>query len=104
VTRERTQSFLKDVHIERIVSAYRAFEDVYGFARVATIDEVIRNGANLSIPLYVRSANGGAKSKGDEASLRYAIAGWRESSEALRASMDELFGVLEGVQMTGDRD
>jgi len=104
VTRERAQSFLRHAHIERIVCAYRAFDDVEGFARVATIGEVIGNGANLSIPLYVRSANGGAKSKGDGASLRHAIAGWQESSEALRASMDELFGVLEGVQTTGDSE
>jgi type I restriction enzyme M protein len=104
VTRERAQSFLTDAHIERIVSAYRAFDDVDGFARVATIDEVIGNGANLNIALYVRSTNGGTKSNGDGASLQHAIAGWLERAEALRASMDELFEALEGVHPAGDRE
>jgi type I restriction enzyme M protein len=103
VTRERAQSFLTDFHIEKIVSAYRAFDDLDSFARVATNDEVIGKSANLSIPLYVRSANGDTKSNGQGVSLQNAIAGWLESSEALRASMDELFDVLEGVQTAGGR-
>jgi type I restriction enzyme M protein len=103
VTRERTQSFLTDAHIERIVSAYRAFEDVPGFARIATNEEVIGKNANLSIPLYVRAWNGSVKGSGDGTSLQHAIARWWESSEALRVSMDELFEVLEGVQTTEGR-
>jgi len=39
VTRERAQSFLTDDHLRRIVDAYHAFEDVPGFARVASTDE-----------------------------------------------------------------
>jgi type I restriction enzyme M protein len=103
VTRERAQSFLTDSHIDRIVSAYRAFEDVNGFARIATHEEVIGKNANLSIPLYVRSTNGGTKSDSDGASLQHAIAGWRESSEALRVSMSELFRVLATVKSHDER-
>ena len=79
VTRERAQSFLTDAHIEKIVSAYRAFDDVDGFARVATNDEVVGKSANLSIPLYARPANGGMDSNGDGVSLQHAVAGWRGS-------------------------
>ena len=40
VTRERTQSFLTDGHIECIVKAYGRLRDEPGFARVATLDEI----------------------------------------------------------------
>ena len=95
VTRERAQSFLTDDHLQRIVDAYRAFEDVPGFAHVATTDEVLKKDGNLSIPLYVRSENGGANGSGDEANLEQALAEWQESSAALRESMSSLFEVLE---------
>jgi type I restriction enzyme M protein len=40
VARERGQSFLREEHQERIVQAYRAFEDDPGLAKVATLEEV----------------------------------------------------------------
>ena len=93
VTRERAQSFLTDDHLQRIVDAYHTFEDVPGFAHVATKDEVMERGGNLSIPLYVRAENGRASS--DRNSLDQVLAGWRRSSKALRESMSGLFEVLD---------
>ncbi len=55
VTRERAQSFLEDGHIERIVDAYRRFEDDPGFARAVGLDDIRANGGNLSLALYVRA-------------------------------------------------
>jgi type I restriction enzyme M protein len=95
VTRERAQSFLTDDHLQRIVSTYRAFEDFSGFACVATNDEVLERGGNLSIPLYIRAANGSANGNVDGATLQRAIAEWQESSAVLRESMNELFDVLK---------
>ncbi len=95
VTRERAQSFLTDDHLKRIVDAYRTFEDVPGFARVAPTGEVLERGGNLSIPLYVRSENGNASRNGSGDDLRQAIVKWRTSSVALRESMSELFEVLD---------
>lgn len=53
VTRERAQSFLTDDHIEYIVNAYQKFKDEPGFAHVATLEEIRKQGGNLNIPLYV---------------------------------------------------
>ena len=97
VTRERAQSFLTDDHLQRIVDAYRAFEDVPGFAHVATTGEVLKRDGNLSIPLYVRAENGSANGSEDGASLQQALAEWQESSQALRESMNDLFKTLESV-------
>ncbi|RAO63423.1 Site-specific DNA-methyltransferase (adenine-spe cific) [Micromonospora saelicesensis] len=49
----RAQNYLEPEHIEKIVSAYRSFEDVPGFARVVTRDELAENNDNLNIRRYV---------------------------------------------------
>ena len=48
------------------------------------------------MPLYVRSIGNGSKvDASDEMSLTHAITEWQESSLAMRASMSELFSMLE---------
>lgn len=97
VTRERSQSFLTDVHIQRIVAAYQAFGDEDGFARVVSNDEVREKGSNLSIPLYVRAENrnGNGNGTAETVSLKQAIASWQESSVALRETMESLIKQLD---------
>jgi type I restriction enzyme M protein len=98
VTRERAQSFLTDDHIEKVVSAYRRFGDVDGFASVATVDEIAVNGYNLNLPLYVRNGpNGGDE---NEPMLAEVIEDWEASALALRESMSELFIVLDASPPT----
>lgn len=95
VARERAQSFLSEEHIEKIVGAYRAYENREGFARVAENGEIRANGGKLSLPLYVRNADGNGNGAGERVGLKQSIAEWMESSAALRESMDELFALLE---------
>jgi type I restriction enzyme M protein len=103
VTRERAQSFLEEAHIQRIVKAYRDFAGEDGFARLSTLDDVRANQANLSIPLYVRPANGfGNGSDRSSASLPEVIADWQAGSQALRASMDDLFTTLQATDLIND--
>jgi type I restriction enzyme M protein len=96
VTRERAQSFLTDEHIQRIVDAYQRFEDIEGFTRVASNDEVREKVNNLSIPLYVKveTAVNASRDNGEIASLSQTIEDWQESSQLLRKSMSELFQAL----------
>ncbi|WP_454164285.1 N-6 DNA methylase [Gordonia iterans] len=49
----RAQNYLEPEHIEKIVSAYRAFEDVPGFARAISRAELAENDDNLNIRRYV---------------------------------------------------
>lgn len=97
VTRERAQSFLEERHIQRIVAAYRAFADEDGFARIAALEEVLANKANLNIPLYVRPAANGVGHS--EKPLAAVIAEWEQSSHDLRAAMDDLFTTLEQAEV-----
>jgi type I restriction enzyme M protein len=49
----RAQNYLEPEHIEKIVSAYRTFADVPGFARVVARTELAENDDNLNIRRYV---------------------------------------------------
>lgn len=62
---------------------------------MVTIDDVMKQDANLNIPLYVRPQNG---NNGTEKSLPEVIADWQHSSVDLRRSMDALFETLDNVQ------
>lgn len=86
VTRERAQSFLTDYHIERIVGTFRAFRAEDGFAAVTPVDVIAELDSNLSIPLHVDRLE-----TRPEHNLGDAIAEWRKSASALRASAQTLF-------------
>jgi type I restriction enzyme M protein len=49
----RKLNSLSDENIRRIVEAYRKFEDIAGFCKVANIEEVRNNNYNLNVTLYV---------------------------------------------------
>jgi type I restriction enzyme M protein len=49
----RAQNYLEPEHIEKIASAYRAFKDIDGFARVVGRHELADNDDNLNIRRYV---------------------------------------------------
>ena len=49
----RAQNYLEPEHIEKIVSAYREFEDIENFARVVSRQELQDNDDNLNIRRYV---------------------------------------------------
>ncbi len=90
VARERAQSFLKPEHQQRILAAYRAFADEPGFAKVATIEEVLAKDGNLSIPRYVRPiANGGDVTVAD-GDLKKAWAAFDASGREFWQQMDAL--------------
>ena len=49
----KAQNYIDPEHIEKIVGAYRAFEDVDRFAHVADLEEIQGNDFNLNISRYV---------------------------------------------------
>lgn len=101
VTRERAQSFLKPEHQKRIIDACKAFKDEEGFAKVVSNGELLANGGNLSIPMYVkRQASAGAKAKeGEPKNLAEAWAAWNAGSRAFWQQMDSLVETLDGLAM-----
>ena len=93
VTRERAQSFLTDGHLQRVVRAYQDFKDEPGFTRVVPIEEIRAKEGNLSIPLYVggeTQAQTDAATEMAATALPDALAGWLESCNAVRCSLQAL--------------
>ncbi len=97
VTRERSMSYLKPEHQERVADAYHAFKDVEGFAKVASLADIRANDGNLSIPLYVRRIDVCGKAVSDEKGeyLKAAIKTWDESSVELQKKVDGLLKTLK---------
>ncbi|MDP3105182.1 MAG: class I SAM-dependent DNA methyltransferase [Candidatus Methanoperedens sp.] len=91
VTRERSQSFLEEEHMLKILKAYRDFKDIEGFAKVVNIEEIKSNNSNLSVQLYVRS-NG---ENNNNITLKEVLYEWQESSENLKTSMKDLLDTLK---------
>jgi type I restriction enzyme M protein len=98
VTRERAQSFLKPEHQLSILAAYKNFEDVPRFAKVATLAQIGANQGNLSIPLYVKRhvVAPAIDNNGDAESMRSAWDGWQADSRAFWQQMDALVEILNG--------
>jgi type I restriction enzyme M protein len=93
VTRERAQSFLTEEHIQRILTVYQGFQDEDGFTKVASLEEILKQNGNLSIPLYVtqpKSEVTTAASKTLE--LGEALAAWIESTEDVREALKAVLG------------
>ncbi|MDI5979270.1 type I restriction-modification system subunit M [Amycolatopsis magusensis] len=87
--REQAQSFLRDQHQQKILSAYENFTDDDGFAAVATTGQISNKGYSLAIPLHV--VNGSAASTGEVRSVNEALGKWRNSAAAADAAIE---GVL----------
>ena len=107
VTRERAQSFLTDEHIERIVKAYKQFQDEAGFTRVTSREEIRAKDGNLSIPLYVTGSSSVMEVRDETATpytlngingsdrLTEALTAWLESSRNIQESLNS---ILEAKQ------
>jgi type I restriction enzyme M protein len=55
-TEGRAQNYLFPEHIEKVVAAWHAFEDIEGFARVVSREELRQNEDNLNIRRYADNA------------------------------------------------
>lgn len=98
VTRERAQSFLTKEHQASILSAYQAFQNISGFARVATLEEIAANSSNLSISLYVRKAEASIKD-GEAPDLNSLWKNWQNGSRQFWGQIDQLIETLDGLDV-----
>ncbi len=99
VTRERAQSFLKSEHHQRILSAYKTFADVPGFAKVVTLAEIRAQAHTLSIPFYVKRVTAAlaVQNNGDAVTLRSEWDQWQGDGREFWLQMDALMEMLDGL-------
>lgn len=103
VARERAQSFLQPAHQQRILEAFRAFEDEPGFAKVVSVAEVLQRGGNLSIPRYVRPIGNGS-GKGISEELRRTWGALDASGREFWLQIDALMDALDTGVTAEPRD
>jgi type I restriction enzyme M protein len=96
IVRERAQSFLTPANQHRILTAYQSFDDDPGFARVASLDEVLHEDGTLSIPRYVLPAASDRPSQGSK-DVEALWAAFEKNSRVFWEELDALVGVLEDV-------
>ncbi len=85
----RAQNFLDQEHSDQIVAWYRAFEDVEDRAKVATLDEIRKEGWTLNISRYVLPPIGQ-----DIPPLPEAVEAFKTALADARAAEDHLRKVL----------
>jgi type I restriction enzyme M protein len=103
IARDRAQSFLRPEHQQRILHAYRAFDDEPGFAAVASTDVVLANDGTLSIPRYVKKLRPHTVG-GHETSLAATWAAFDEMGREFWTQMDALVEMVDGVVAEGAND
>jgi len=99
ISREKAQSFLKDEHIQKIASSYRNFKEVEGFAKIVSLDDILANDANLSIPIYVQNEG----EKKEEETLEHLLATWNQSLESRKQAADSLRSILKEIKLDESR-
>lgn len=93
VTRKNAESYLEDSHIEKISKVYEGYQDIEGFAKVATIADIKENQYKLSIPLYVTQQQ--EIRKKEEVSLSSLFEEWQTGRKTLRKSYQEIIEMLD---------
>lgn len=96
VARVQAQSFLKPEHQQRILSAYHAFSDEFGFSKIASLEQIAAQDYSLSIPLYVqRKVNQGSPEAAK--TLAEVWEDWEQSGRAFWQEMDTVVEMLDGL-------
>lgn len=90
VKQDKNIAFLEQDHIDKIFKTYTDYQNVDGFCKVVSIDDILSNKGSLNIAQYVSNVNG------DEANLSIdeAIQNWENESVKLKTSMNHLFQIL----------
>ncbi len=99
VTRERAQSFLKPEHQQHILKTFSDFVAEDAFSAVATLDQILANGSNLSIPMYVKKLTTVIAGSGTNqlANVHEAWTQWQTNGSEFWLQMDSLVGTLDGL-------
>lgn len=90
VKQEKNIAFLEQKHIYKIFKAYKDFKNIDDFAKVVSVEELLENKGSLNIAQYLSNVD----TSEPNLSLDEALINWEEQSKTLKASINELFNVL----------
>lgn len=92
--REKAQSFLREPHQKRILTAYQSFGDELGFSVVASLKQIAEKGFSLSLPLYVAADS--TVDPDAEVTVNEAVARWRDLTSPTDDATAQAISVLIG--------
>jgi len=81
VKRDKTISMLEEKHIDKIFKAYKDYNDIPGFAKVVSNEQILENGATLNISQYVSRLE--VKDDAPKQTLEELIKMWKKNREEL---------------------
>lgn len=82
-------AYLNDEHIKKLYSVYKNFEDIEGYAKVATTEEMLKFNGNMNINFYVKQQN-----RNKNLTFFEAYEQWIENGNELKKSMNKMFEEL----------
>jgi type I restriction enzyme M protein len=91
VKNEKTISYLLDKHIHKIFKAYQNYKDEEGFAKLVSVEDVMKNDGSLLVTNYVKSTR---IIEGSTLSFEEVIDTWEGQSKKLKSSMALLFETI----------
>jgi type I restriction enzyme M protein len=94
---DRSMAYLNEDHVSKISKSYKFFKDETGFSKVVTNKEVLENGGNLSIPLYVKITN-----ELHQDSVKSIMKDLRHSHNSINQSMETFFNQLQELGIEND--
>ena len=92
VTRKNAESYLEKHHIDKILNAYHSNDDIETFKRVVDLDEIKKNGFDLSIQKYVFIND---VTSNEILDFEDAYSRWNNSSIVMRSEIDNLLSLLD---------
>jgi type I restriction enzyme M protein len=90
VKQEKNIAFLEVKHINKIFNSFKEFNNIDGFSKLVSIEEVLENKGSLNIAQYVSNVDVG----NEQVSIDKALSDWINQSEELKNSMNDLFQIL----------
>jgi type I restriction enzyme M protein len=89
VVDDKGKARLTDTHIKKIYDAYRKYEDIDGFAKITSMEDVLKKNGNMNISFYVKRNNDAFS---EETSIEGLITDWIKKSNDLRKGVEHLLG------------
>ena len=91
IRKEKTMSYLDKEHISCIVSAYKEKIDIPIFCKIVSTEDILKNGGNLSVQLYVKRH---VTNNRYNDNLKDLVKKWDDQSKKLKANLINLLKVI----------
>ena len=88
VKKDKTISTLENHHIEKIFNAYKDYQNIEGFAKVVSNEDILNNGATLNISQYVSRLE--VKDNTPKQSFEELYAEWEQNRNELHNALEQL--------------